>query len=181
MTLADLALTLNTDKESRHRYCSGLYEALLARFRGRPIRILEIGVWQGGSLELWRQWFPKAAILGIDPAPQCASIYGVTIMDANAYAPAIVARLPDFDIIIDDGPHTPESQLACLDLYLPKLREGGVLVIEDIQQPEFATVLLERAKHPDTVAEIVDLRPLSGQHDSQCLVVWKAETISVLT
>ena len=37
-----------------------------------------------------------------------------------------------FDIIIDDGPHTLESHLCFLDLYLPKLNSGGVAIIEDI-------------------------------------------------
>jgi len=51
----------------------------------------------------------------------------------NINNPDLVKALPNFDIIIDDGPHTKESHLEFLDLYVPKLNQGGVLIIEDVE------------------------------------------------
>ena len=51
----------------------------------------------------------------------------------DSYSDEIVSQHPDADIIIDDGPHTVESQILFLQKYLPKLNKGGILIIEDVQ------------------------------------------------
>ena len=57
---------------------------------------------------------------------------GITIIVDDAYQEEVANKLPKFDIIIDDGPHTPESQSRCVEVYLSKLKKEGVLFIEDI-------------------------------------------------
>ena len=55
-----------------HHYLE-LYDRHLSRFRGRPVRILELGIFSGGSLQIWKSYFGEhAAIHGVDIDPSCA-------------------------------------------------------------------------------------------------------------
>ena len=56
----------------------------------------------------------------------------VTLHIENAYDKEVANKLPDMDLIIDDGPHTYESQIAAIRYYLPKLKTNGYMFIEDI-------------------------------------------------
>lgn len=137
MTLEDIVRIhhLPTDKGSHHSYLP-LYEEWLAPYRERPIRLLEIGVWKGGSLALWSYYFPYAAIYGIDLRPQVdESLFprSPCILQGNAYD-IVHGFIPTFDIIIDDGSHIPSEQILTLDMYSPLLRPGGLLIIEDIDK-----------------------------------------------
>src|SRR5437764_7355436 len=50
-----------------------IYDKYLRKFRETEVRILEIGVWRGGSLSMWRKYFgPDAVIFGVDINPECA-------------------------------------------------------------------------------------------------------------
>lgn len=91
----------------------------------------------GGSLRAWRDYFPNAQIFGIDVRPdtqfsedrirtfQCDST------DSAAVA-ALMSGIPELDIIIDDGSHASEDQLASLANFFPHLKAGGFYFIEDI-------------------------------------------------
>ena len=160
-----------TDKGTDHSY-TGMYAEIFADYFDKPVSILEIGVYHGGSLALWSHAFSRAKITGCDIANQIkegAQMYfdNVNIIVGDAYAPKTVEGT--FDIIIDDGPHTFQSFVACLDLYLPRLNDGGILVIEDIQSMTQAHHLAEYCKN----SEIVDNRAHKGRYDDICLIVRK--------
>jgi len=129
------------DKESRHQYCSTFYDPCFFKFHNKRIKLLEIGIAAGSSLALWRDYFPLAEIYGVDIQDSVEDVHknikNCYIFAADAYQNVFAQGLPEFDIIIDDGSHLVEHQIKCLDLYLPKLKNGGVLVIEDIQDPSF--------------------------------------------
>jgi hypothetical protein len=116
-----------------------IYHRHFAKFRGTDARILEIGVYSGGSLGMWRDYFGrKSHIYGVDIEPACR-IYagdGVSILIGDqadrAFWRKVRTELPPFDIVIDDGGHNPEQQIVTLEEILPHLRPGGVYLCEDI-------------------------------------------------
>lgn len=142
-SLAEYAVGI-TDKNGHHRYCTLFYDAALAKYRHEPIELLEIGVAAGGSIVMWHRYFKNARrIVGIDTNPSSAFLdeylqavgiraNNISLKQGDAYSSDISENLGSFDIIIDDGPHTLASHIALLTVYLPKIKPGGVLVIEDI-------------------------------------------------
>jgi precorrin-6B methylase 2 len=134
---------LDTDKEHpSHEYISKFYTFEFEKYKNKQINILEIGCASGGSLLLWSDYFPSATIYGVDSGQdarfkRCKSSTAgnnrIKLYEASGYNPNLVNALPNFDIIIDDGPHTKESHFQLLDLYVSKLNRGGVLIIEDVE------------------------------------------------
>jgi len=115
-----------------------IYERHFSAFRQRPIRLLEIGVSHGGSLQLWKQYFgDEASIVGVDIDPRCREYAedGIDIEIGDQGDPAFWARLLatyiDFDIVIDDGSHLSAHQLAAFANLWPRLRDQGVYLVED--------------------------------------------------
>ena len=101
--------------------------------------MLEIGVYSGGSLELWQDYFgPRAQIYGVDIAPDCTSYEGPSVRifigdqaDRDFWR-RFRERVPKLDIVIDDGGHTPEQQRISVEELLPHLAPGGIYICEDI-------------------------------------------------
>jgi hypothetical protein len=105
------------------------------------VRILEIGVQNGGSLEIWSRFFPKAEhIVGCDNNSKCQNLkyddprISVVVGDANArnIVETIASISRYFDIIIDDGSHRSEDIVKTFALYFPMLLDGGLFVAEDL-------------------------------------------------
>ncbi|MGF1549979.1 MAG: class I SAM-dependent methyltransferase [Sphingomonadaceae bacterium] len=117
-----------------------VYDRLFARFRGRDVTIIEIGVNRGGSLELWRDFFgPGARIVGIDIDPACAervsppSRVMIGSQDDPEFLERVVAETGPPDIVLDDGSHVGRHQIASFRALFPALRDGGLYLIEDLQ------------------------------------------------
>ena len=141
-----------TDKGSSHSYIQNFYEDEFKKYKDKDINFLEIGIMSGGCFLLWADYFKKAKnIIGVDCTdeyvhPECREIEGVDFYFKDAYDEEFVKGLVDCDIIIDDGQHTLESQLQCLELYLPKLNKGGVLIIEDVQKEGHFSKFIEASQ-----------------------------------
>lgn len=142
-----------TDKASPHTYIQNFYEEEFKKYKDKPINLLEIGVMSGGSLLLWSNYFKKAnSLIGVDCTdeylhPDCKNIEGVDYYIHDAYDVDFAKKLNSFDIIIDDGQHTLESQIQCLEVYLPKLNREGVLIIEDVQNENHFQQFIEVSKN----------------------------------
>lgn len=99
-------------------------------------KIGEIGVFEGGSIDVWSECFPNAEIVALDINPQPKSWpANVKFFQANAYDNSFVQKTfqnDSFDCFIDDGPHTYESMIQFCKLYKSVVRKGGFLIIEDI-------------------------------------------------
>lgn len=164
---------LLTDKTTCHSY-GDFYDRELAPYLGHPIRLLEIGVDRGGSLRLWDAYFERSAdVVGVDvdlSRLELGAEWVATVVRADAYDEATAAGLGEFDIIIDDGPHTLASMLAAIRLYPPKLRTGGLMVIEDVQDPSWLATL-DAAVPEGYGREVVDLRPVKGRYDDLLFVI----------
>lgn len=116
-----------------------IYDRHFSRYRGSDVHILEIGVSHGGSLEMWRAYFGSSAkIYGIDVNPECKQFEDadteIFIGDqANReFLRSVVARIPRIDILIDDGGHSMEQQIATYEEVFPSIEEDGVYLCEDL-------------------------------------------------
>jgi hypothetical protein len=77
-----------------------------------------------------------------------------------------------FDIIIDDGPHTVESQIYTIKNYTKLLKNGGILIIEDIQNYGDVDIIINSIGNiPHKSCELVDLRGVKGRYDDLLIVV----------
>lgn len=167
--LSKLAVKFNTDKYSRHKYTK-IYSLLFEKFKNKNIKLLELGILEGNSLRMWREWFSKAEIFGVDNKIQTENIENVTIIKSNTQTIHICKDLnyEKFDIIIDDADHHPYQQLITLWNTWPLLKDGGIYIIEDIQN------LQHWKKHWDFLKpEIYDLRNDGGTYDSVLFVLKK--------
>ena len=121
------------------RHYFDVYERHLSRFVGREFHLVEVGVFSGGSLPMWREYFgPECRIYGVDIEPACR-VYeqdGVRVLIGDQSDPDFWARfreqVPVVDVLIDDGGHEPHQQIATLEAMLPHLQPGGVYVCEDV-------------------------------------------------
>jgi SAM-dependent methyltransferase len=116
-----------------------VYHKYFAKFIGQEVHVLEIGVFSGGSLEMWKSYFgPKCKVYGVDIREQCKAYAGdgieIFIGDQadRAFWKSFKEKVPRVDILIDDGGHLVEQQVATLEEMLPHLRPGGIYLCEDI-------------------------------------------------
>jgi hypothetical protein len=131
-----------TDKGDYKSYVTNFYEAEFSARRLNKNRLLEVGVRSGASLALWAKYFENIEIIGLDvekvgssvgPVKKYLDFPFVQFFCNNAYNQETADKFQgEFTILIDDGPHSLASQIKFLELYLPKLAQDGVLVIEDI-------------------------------------------------
>lgn len=117
------------------------YDRFFASYRDESIRLLEIGIQNGGSLEIWSKFFPQASkIVGCDINPDCARLtytdprISVVVGDANtdSVESRIAAISPEFDLIVDDGSHVSGDIVRSFARYFPRLVDGGLFVAEDL-------------------------------------------------
>jgi hypothetical protein len=168
-------IEFGTDKEHTHMYCTGFYDKEFLKYKEKQIIITEIGVAKGGSLVLWDEYFDNAFIIGIDNREQGARektkhLSNVQVLYAHAYSEEFVVTLPMSDIIIEDGSHTFEDQVKSIQLYLKKLKPGGVFIIEDIAKMEYCDEFKKYVPESMTY-EVVDVRDISPNFDSILFVV----------
>lgn len=104
-----------------------------------PLRVLEIGVWKGGSLELWRQYFGEQAIIyGVDVDIGCASLpvtaasIRIGSQADEEFLRSVVREMGGVDIVVDDGSHVSEHVIKSLRTLFPLLSDGGYYIIEDL-------------------------------------------------
>lgn len=121
-----------------------VYEELLRQYRGKEITIVEVGVFNGGSLFMWRKYLgTKARIIGIDLNPKAKAWenhgFEIYIGDqANQYFwQEFFSKVGSIDILIDDGGHTNLQQITTVHCAVPHIREGGILIVEDVHTSYF--------------------------------------------
>lgn len=165
MTLIELfnQIEPKSDKFRGHNYES-YYSSEFNNKREEKLKILEIGINYGFSINLWSKFFINSEITGVD----IVNLYGnlldglenVKLFIDDAYSKTFSERFPDnyFDYIIDDGSHDINSQKKCIDLYYKKLKIGGKLIIEDIQGTGYFEELQKYCKDNNLNYKAFDLR-----------------------
>jgi len=139
MFLDELALKYHSDKGSQHHFYTQYYNLIFEKIRKQPLKILEIGVFFGSSLKMWKEYFYNSIIYGIDIVPACKKIEEdrIEIFIGNQANPLFLKEVKtkindDLDIIIDDGSHKCEDQISSFYYLFPYIRAGGYYIIEDL-------------------------------------------------
>lgn len=132
----------NPENTARHDY-TRLYHALFSPIREKVTTVFELGIFQGNSLRMWRDYFPNAIIYGADIDANyvaCAKGERIVTRVCDETDPGSVIDLladwPEFDIIVDDALHTFTDNLKFFSYAWPRLKKGGVYVIEDVRKDE---------------------------------------------
>ena len=100
-----------------------IYNKYFAEYREKKVNLLEFGVYQGGSLQLWKQYFGSSvSIFGVDIDERCAAFQEDQIQiiigdqEDSKFLSKLGNDLPNLDIIIDDGGHTMLQQQLTLSI-----------------------------------------------------------------
>ena len=125
-----------TDKIYHHGY-QRFYEDVLTKYRNKPIHFLEIGMDTGSSLHLWKDYFKKAKIFGLEIKEEYKN-ENIFVMKGDQNKLTDLKKLikitNDCDVILDDGSHVPSHQLKSFNfLFENCLKPDGVYIIEDIE------------------------------------------------
>ena len=121
-----------------HHYFD-IYHNHFSRFRNRPVTLLEIGVFEGGSLQMWKKYFGRRAkIYGVDVDPKCKDLEEDQIKifigdqaDRN-FLRELAEKIGNIDILIDDGGHTMVQQITTFEELYPSVSATGIYLVEDL-------------------------------------------------
>lgn len=187
--LTDFCDNRYTDKNSIHSYLD-VYQALFQDKKESATHVLEVGIGptadNGGSIRMWADYFQNAEVHACDiiSIDQChpsmldhPRIHLHTSTDAyntKFITSKFSSKKVKFDIVVDDGPHTLQSMLLFIQLYLPLLKDDGILVIEDVQDIAWIGIL---AQHTPEVyrpfVKLYDRRDVKGRYDDIMFVIQK--------
>lgn len=116
-----------------------IYDRHFARFRGTQVNVVEFGVSQGGSIQMWRHYFgDQCQYFGVDINPECRRLEepGVRIFIGDqqdrGFLRDLARSLPRIDILIDDGGHTMKQQIHTFEELFPAVAPNGVYLCEDL-------------------------------------------------
>ena len=140
-SLADLYDEHSGKISDKWEFYLSSYDLLFRDFRSRNVRILEIGIQNGGSLEVWAKYFPNfEKVVGCDIDEKCARLTydddRISVVVGDATDPTTEQRIIEisgqFDIIIDDGSHESGDIVKAFARYFKHLAPGGLFVAEDL-------------------------------------------------
>lgn len=120
-----------------------VYEKHLSKYRNQKVRVLEIGVQDGGSLQMWKNYLGSDSfIVGIDIDPYCKYEEEQIVVEIGSqsdedFLEKIVNQYGPFDIIIDDGSHIQDDIMTSFSFLYPLLNPDGCYVIEDLHTSYF--------------------------------------------
>jgi len=128
----------------KHSSYFHVYDELFEKYRGKEFTFVEVGVLNGGSLFMWRDYFgDRARIIGVDlnPLAQKWTKDGFEIYIGSQSDPefweSFFKQVGPVDVLLDDGGHTFEQQIVTVHHALPHIRDGGVIAVEDVHTSYF--------------------------------------------
>lgn len=121
-----------------HHYFE-IYERHFQKYRNKKVVILEIGIFQGGSLQMWKNYFgAKAEIYGIDINPKCKAFEEKNIQifigsqSDRRFLRELKKKIPKVDVLIDDGGHFMKQQIVTFEEMYDHVKEDGIYLCEDL-------------------------------------------------
>lgn len=177
MSLEQLVNNTRTDKNTVHSYLP-LYQKLLEGKKETAKNVLEVGIYIGGSIKLWSDFFTNATVYGLDiihineiweNIKNQENIILHTSSDAyntDFFETNFLNKNIKCDFMLDDGPHTLESMIQFIKLYSQIMTDDGILIIEDVQSWDWVNILInEVPAHLKQFIQVYDLRPNKGRYD----------------
>jgi hypothetical protein len=163
------------------------YHAIFAHRRAQAMRILEIGVYKGASLRLWKQYFddPECVLVGIDIHPSCAQFDSprenvhvrIGSQADAAFLDAVTREFGPFDIIMDDGSHHTSHMIASFNhLFASALKDDGIYLAEDLHANYWTPWRDTRRSFLDLCKELMEL--MHAPYTRATLTVWQQESDS---
>ena len=147
----------------KHSTYFNVYDELFAQYRGRPITFVEVGLLDGGSLFMWRSFFgPKARIIGVDLNPEClkweSEGFDIFIGDQGdpEFWREFREQVGSIDILVDDGGHSYEEQIATVEGIAEVVLDGGMVVVEDTHTSYMTGFGDEHASFINFVKDLLD-------------------------
>jgi hypothetical protein len=145
-------------------YCE-IYDELLAAFRDRPIRLLEIGVFKGGSMRLWKRYLHEdSVVVGIDAVDnlQIELEDGMFFREGDQadheFLGKVLEEFGPFDVIVDDGSHVSSDQTdSFIKLFCDGLVEDGLYIVEDTHTSYWESYVQRRRSFIDTAVQLLHL------------------------
>lgn len=124
---------------SKHKSYFEVYDAYFSQFIGKKITFVEIGIFSGGSLFMWRDFFgEEARIIGIDLDGNAKKWekYGFEIFigdqSSELFWSNFFMEVGEVDIMLDDGGHTYEQQIVTAISSMKNIKDGGLFMVEDV-------------------------------------------------
>ena len=170
------------DKGTSHSYIPA-YEQLFSEYRHKDIKLVEVGIFDGGSLYLWSQYFTNAKITGVDSRKWTNydknKFYqilrdnpNIYYINADATSTSLADNFDSVDIFIDDASHELKDQQKTFEIMWNKISNHGLYIIEDIK-PENIIELYDYLQSYDVDPEVIDLRHNKGRYDDVMIVCRK--------
>lgn len=168
-----------------------IYDQYLAKYRGKPVKMLEIGVADGGSLQLWRKFLgPNARLVGLDIDPRCLARAedGIQIEIGDQgdpeYLKSLAERAGPFDIILDDGSHRMEDlQNSFLTLF-KSLTPSGIYLAEDLHTcywPEYGGGYRKKGTFVENLKSMIDdIHALHSLDTEEFQIGWFTLTVKAM-
>lgn len=131
---------LNNGGKALHKWFHyfNIYERHFERFRGKSPTMIEIGVQNGGSLAMWKEYFGGGCqIVGIDIDPDCKKheAEGIDIFIGSQDDPtlmeSVLSKYPKVDIVLDDGSHVMSHMISSFKMLYDRISPNGVYMVED--------------------------------------------------
>jgi hypothetical protein len=177
MSLEEIVDNSRTDKNTVHSYLP-LYQKLLISKKETAKNVLEVGIYAGGSIKLWSDFFTNATVYGLDIINIQNMWEGIKYNDKIILHTSTDAYNNDFfinnflnknikcDFMLDDGPHTLESMKQFIRLYSQIMTDDGILIIEDVQSWDWIDILKnEVPENLKQFIKIYDLRHNKNRYD----------------
>ncbi len=176
------------------------YDKYFSKYRDKNVKILEIGVFDGGSLRMWTDYFgSKSFVVGMDIDKKCLNLaeppqIEIFIADQSdeSKLKELIEKYDKFDIIIDDGSHINSHQIKTFEYLFNYLNEGGIYLVEDVHTSyqrdfgggyknpnsfmEFSKNLLD-GLHRQTDASTKYMNTISDIHFCHGMVLFEKKTI----
>jgi len=189
MSLEQIVDNSRTDKNTVHSYLP-LYQNLLISKKETAKNVLEVGIYHGGSIKLWSDFFTNATVYGLDimninnvweGIKNKENIILHTSSDAyndNFFITQFINKNIKCDFMLDDGPHTLQSMKQFIKLYSQIMTDDGILIIEDVQSWDWIDILKNEApEHLKQFIKIYDLRPNKNRYDDIVFTIDKSNIV----
>jgi hypothetical protein len=184
-----LAVSAGTDKSSLFHNYTKVYSQYFSKVKDAPIKFLEIGIFKGNSFKFWEKYFTQADLHFIDITNQYIQYYSKRskyhYMDQSNIRQLreFGAEHGMFDVILDDGGHTMNQQIASFIALFPFVKSGGLYIIEDLHTSYWHSYngsgdngyagegtavgylknLVDHVNYPGAVSECADINKLTEE------------------